>query len=277
MSYNQQMDSTRSVVVNLSDLINVIQDEMGEFIRAPETGLYLPDELEPVLLRGNRYYYEEPKQVQGYRREPVRLPGYPNARYGRWEGYREFYEPVTDFEDVPFTPCDIVEMYDTEYQLYRLVLPHYKAKYVRPEPTIPVMEIKIAHRLLQNEVNRSLAYAKPADLMESIFHEFMRSRYRETSIEDLRRDYEFQESMNTVHEAMADAREALATILRGNNYRLCTTRVIDHYTVSIETQGDYRVKEWERIQADPEYEKWRVMKESGEWDRFLESNERKNR
>jgi hypothetical protein len=263
------------VQVDIHDIACLIEDELGKLLKPYPEGLYLPNDLEPVMVKGNRYYYETQIQEDGESNSSRRGYVYLNKTSGRWRGYKKLYEPVKAFEDVLESPYDIVRLTDYVANTYQVVLPHHMTKFAMIKPNVPISGVKIALDMMQTEMECTTnirSIRKPRRSMEEIVAPYLLDRYQD--IERLKGSRNFEELMNDLFDASLQMLQAVRDFTAANSYQLCVLRQLGVYTYSLETNGDFRIKEWSAITEDPEYQRWRESQVTGEWDRFLSERER---
>lgn len=298
----QQLDTRQSIIIDAHDAAHFIESMLQQVLNPPTPGLYLPDQLEPVLKVGGSYWYEKTvfietaidvsqamnrdASLQGpviYNNEQPLV----NLRTTPWQYYRYEYIPVTNMQEVQLTPWDILDSNpDIDPRPKRVLLTHHDAKLVSPAPTLPVIGLKIVQQLLNNEIVRSRAFgAKSPSSIEDIVTPFLQAQYQGVVVEHnhygqpvlttphIRNDRWFQETLSMVFDAVLPLAISVREQLRNNPYQMCTINHRHGFQFSIEQLGDYRIMEWEKLQNDPEFHRWQNARNTGHWDQFATKQE----
>lgn len=300
---SHQLDIRNSHYSNLHDIAHSIQNSLQDVLRDPEAGVYLPNQLEPVMRAGYPYWYQEAvflskaQQTVAVRTETDVGPYAFTAELIQphnqpWQYYRYNYIRVENFEQVLTTPWDVVDMgmsfysppYNpndsfpgTDAQPRSVVLPRHMAAHASLRPTLPWAGIKIAYQIIENEISSTRLFNKaPRSLLiEEIIAPFISEAYLDArlpdraKIEHLRTDPWFNLTFNGIFEQMLLVLQPIRNALRNNGYQMCTVNYMDGYELRIDHLGDHRIHEWECITRDPAYQRFLQAKADGSWDRFV--------
>jgi hypothetical protein len=291
---SHQLDIRHSYFADIHDVAHAIQTTLATVLREPDKGVYLPNQLEPVMRAGYPYWYQETvflNKVQHVER-PNPEPGmYPVMEELRrlnnqpWQYYRYNYIRVENFEQVLTTPFDVVDMglgfvapyynpHDefpgSDAQPRRTVLPHHRAHEATLTPTLPWAGIRIAHQMIENEISSTRYFGNsPAKTLEEIALPFVSEAYLPPTIPDsakidhMRSDRWFHQALNNIFENMLLVLTPIRNVLRNNPYQMCSVNYNDGYQIRIDQLGDYRIHEWERIVNDPDYQQFLRAKANG--------------
>jgi hypothetical protein len=277
------------------DTAHMVQNAFGAMLKPPKAGLYLPNQLEPVLVEGGTYWYEKPVLQQGFdapktaiNMEPTEVYTYTGKAIvgdvlsGRqaapWQYYRYEYQPVFSLEQVPYMPWDVIDINpDFDPRPKRVLLPHHLGKTASLFPDMPVMGMKVAMAIVQHDINSSRAFAnRTAVLLEEVVLPFLQlptlSRHVRP-VDHLRQDRWFQDTLSLVFDGMLTVISPIRDLIRHNPFQICTITVHDGYQLRIDQLGDYRIREWETITGDPEYQRWLQARTNGDWDRYVGEQE----
>lgn len=297
---SQQLETRQSVYVDAYDLAHLIESALAIVLAPPAAGLYLPNQLDPVLKVGGNYCYEKPVFLETVQDATVTtnrdLAGAPtiydsrpllNVRTTPWQYYHYEYIPVINLEEVPMTPWDVVHgrsMY--ENQPPSVVLPRHLAPLTSTTPPLPVVGLKIAQEIVRNEIDGSRAFnQKTVRPLEDIVIPFFRAEYQGVKHEydrygaviatthHMQSDRWLQDTLSLVYDAMRHVIDPIRTQLRNNPYQMCSVHHHDGYQLRVEQLGDWRIMEWEQLQADPEFQRWKQLRSNGTWDRVVSEQE----
>lgn len=309
---SQQTDIRQSYLADVYDIAHYIQTVLEPVLRPPEPGVYLPNQLDPVLRIDRSYWFQEPVAVNTAQQSvAVRVNDTYHPTFYHvgditrptnqpWQYFRYNYIPVTHLEQTLNAPWDVVEMepgflppyYNpndafpgSDKQPKHVALPHHLMPQASLAPALPVVGIKIAQLLLENEVasTRRFNHSR-AKLIEEIVLPFIDDKFlivhpklgetmAHAQIEFLRDEPWFQRALSGVFDSMLMMLVPVRDMLRHNAYQICTVQYQDGYTVRIDQLGDYRIHEWERIENDPDYVRWQRMRANGTWDRIVREQE----
>lgn len=305
----QSFEARHTYIVNVEDVANHIQLLLEGVLNPPEKGLYLPNQVDPILRQGRDYWYQQPvfvnmaQQQVAVREEEQRYPspyyhGEVLKQHSQpWQYYRYNYIHVDNFEQVMTTPFDIVEMehgfippYYNQHDEFPgsdkqprcVILPRYLASQGLLVPNVSVAGIKIAQLMIDNEVNGSRAYQHiRMKTIEEIVLPFLNPQYLSTptnprqqslasvQLDFLRSDTWFQRVLSGVFDSMLTIVAPIRAMLRENPYEILTVNYREGYDIHIERLGDYRIQEWERTMQDPNYQRFLRARSDGTWDRFV--------
>jgi hypothetical protein len=306
---SHQLDIRHSHYSDLHDVAHSIQNSLQDVLREPEAGVYLPNQLEPVMRAGYPYWYQEAvflskAQPERTDQSPSLNPILEKIRRSNnqpWQYYRYNYIRVENFEQVLTTPWDVVDMgmyfypppYNpndafpgTDAQPRSVVLPRHLAAMASLRPTLPWAGIKIAYQIIENEIASTRQFNKQARslLIEEIIAPFISEAYLDprlperAKVEHLRSDPWFNMTFNGIFEHMLLVLQPIRNALRHNGYQMCTVNYLDGYELRIDQLGDHRIHEWECITRDPAYQRFLQAKADGSWDRFVsEQDEARSR
>lgn len=289
----QQLDTRQNVLIDAYDAAHLVQSLLEPILMPPAQGVYLPDQLDPVLRAGCSYWYEKPEFVEsvvegvatinkdiqqfgGYGQTPVIYGDQPMVKLHTtpWQYYHYVYIPVTNFSEVSLSPWDIVDVNpNLDVRPKRVVLPHHLAPRVVMQPTLPVNGLKIVKAVLANEIDISRAFStdRRGQLLEEIIFPMTRPEFQ--NLEHMQRDRWIQDSLALVYDGLMPMISAVRVFTRDNPYQMCSIYHHDGYQLRVEQLGDYRIMAWEQITADPEYQRWLRARANGDWDRYVSQQE----
>jgi hypothetical protein len=284
-SASQQLDIRHSYFADVHDIAHGIQSTLEMVLREPEKGIYLPNQLDPVLRADHEYWYQQPV--------PIHQTTKPNSLYGdvltvhnqSWQYYRYHYVRVENLEAVLSTPYDVVDMGvgfrppyyhptdplpGSDAQPRATVLPHNRAHEASLTPTLPWAGIKIVHQMIDNEIASTRYFNHtPGRLIEEIVMPFISATYLPITLSDrdkiehLKTDPWFIRAFSGIFEEMRFVLAPIRDALRHNPYQMCTVNYLDGYQIRVDQLGDYRIHEWERIMNDPDYQRFLRAKADG--------------
>jgi hypothetical protein len=297
---SRQLEVHHSFISDVFDVAHYIQGVLEPVLKAPEAGLYLPGQVDPVLRADREYWYQEPISIQqASRSAPVRTfdaPYNPSPFHTGpvvqlhnqpWQYYRYNYIRVNNLEQVITSPWDVVEMphgfippyfspnddmSGTDALPMRVALTSHLAHMCSLTPDVPFAGIKLAKLMLDNEIVATRSFnPSPGKTIEQLITPFISEHYLPPDLSDLDKyehileDAWFRRAMNKICESMATVLAPLRNGLYGDSYQMFTAQYQDGFTIRIDQLGDYRIHEWERIVNDPEYQRWLRAKADGSW------------
>lgn len=288
----QQLETRQSILIDTYDVAHFVQSMLDPVLLPFTPGLYLPNQLEPVLRVGGSYWYEKTvfleREIEAKvspNIDVVQYGGYgvSSTIYGDqpvvklhttpWQYYRYEYVPVTNLHEVTLSPWDVIDVnpqFDPRPK--RVLLPHHLASSASLQPTLPVVALQLIQQLVSNEIEGSRAYRTGrAATIEEILFPFLRPEYQ--AMQHLKDDRWFQETLSLVFDAMIPVLGPIRDQLRHNPYQMCSVHHHDGYQLRVEQLGDYRIMAWEQITADPEYQRWLQARANGDWDRYVSVQE----
>jgi hypothetical protein len=314
---SRQLEVHHTYISDVYDVAHYIHNTLEPVAHPLDAGLYLPGQLDPVLRADREYWYQEPVAVnQAHQSVAVRdndaynpTPWYhgdaTRSHNQPWQYYRYNYIRVQNLEQALSTPWDVVEMPHnfippyfnkndafpgSDEQPRRVVLPAHLAHQATLKPTLPVMGLKLAKAMIENEITSSRSFNQlPAKTIEELVLPFIDEQFlpnhptrvdsvQTLSLEYLRNDPWFQRQLNGIYDSMQLVLEPVRHMLRANPFLMFTVNYQDGFNIRIDQLGDYRIHEWERLVNDPEYQRWQRARADGSWDRFTgEQDENKSR
>lgn len=280
-----QLDIRRSVQVDVYDAAHGIQHLLDPVLAPPEVGVYLPDQLEPVLRQGAPYWFEKPVELESDIKTSINMtPSVIGVVGGTlmyagdsimvkqrqpWKYYRYEYIPMMNLEEALLSPWDIVDRNPIlDQRPKNVVLPHHLAVQASMTSDLPVTGLKLTQQIIQTEIDTSRAYnPRRSVLLEELVLPFLQPQYQ--ALEHIRSDRWFQENLSVVFDMMAPILAPIRDALRHNPYQMCVVKHHDRYLLRVDQLGDFRIMEWERITSDPDYQRWLQLKNNGEWERYV--------
>lgn len=285
---SQQLDPRASFYIDLYDIAHLIEHLLGPVLVPPEAGLYLPNQLEPVLKQGVQYWYEKTTMLEAG--TPGHLTSHrinmnlhtaqngtlyggevmtPHAQTKPWGYYSYEYIPVGNVEEAILSPWDVVNvnpMVDSRSK--HTVLPRHLAAVAAITPSVPMQGIKIAIALITSELDNTRAYIRrPPATIEEVILPFINQTYQ--NLDHIRKDRWFQDMFTSIFDASLQYISSARSVFRDNPYSIFSFKQHDAYQLRIDQLGDHRIMEWEQITQDPEYQRWQRARNNGEWDRHV--------
>lgn len=310
MSYQppaRTLDTRRSLILDIYDIAHYVEQILGQALKPPAEGVYLVGQMEPAMVPGREYWFEQPTLVEA---PPVTMVkkkinmDMVEDRAGRlvldqpllyqapepqpWSYYQYNYTPVANLAQVQGSPWDVVSCNPHfSNQVKQVIVPHHLANTVMYTPDIPVIGLKIVKAVLQMDIDNSRAYrADPAPLrIEKIIHPFIDERWLppppswnkrhggNTDLEYMNNDAWFVNSLNMVFDALLPFMTPIREVMRHNPYQIATVDFTDTYQLMLNQGGDYRVHEYNTLMADPQYRIWQQARANGDWDRYITNQE----
>lgn len=283
-----QLQSKSSFYIDVHDVAHQIEQLLATVLRGYEPGVWLPDQVEPVMRAGQQYWFEKAVQLEGvsflegaatsrinmslqtdnrgflYGGDPI-LPR-PQTPWSYWSHQ---YIPVNRFEEVMVTPYDVVDVNpNLSSAIKRVVLPHHLSHQATFKPQVPAQGIRIVEAIINTEIEATRAWTSVRPMiLEEVLLPFVHSRFAD--VEHMCRDVWFSNTLAILFDNLRPIIAPLQAQLRAQPFEMYRVNYFDNYQIVLERLGDYRIFEWERIISDPAYQQWSTARSTGQWEQFV--------
>jgi len=277
---SSQLQVKSSFYIDIYEIAHFIQDLLSPVLRAPEVGLYLPNQVEPVLKQGMEYWFERPVETEAFVSNRVNMglrtvngfldPGEVLKTTTPWNYWTYDYLPVQTFEEVILSPFDVVNVNPFfTANPKRVVLSHSLAALASVTPTVPVIGIRFMEAIVTAEIESSRGWVnRRCDSLEEILLPFLLNDY--ASLNHVRNEEWFQQNLALISDHLQNIIIPLRDMLRGDPFEMYQVSYDDNFQISLYRLGDYRVAEYERITSDPQYQQWLNLRTSSAWDQMVD-------
>ena len=280
---SSQLQAKNSFYIDIYEIAHFIESLLSPVLRAPDVGLYLPNQVEPVLKQGVQYWFERPVETEAFVSNRVNMAlestnGFLHAgdvlkTTTPWNYWTYEYYPVETFEEVTLSPFDVVDVNPNfSAKMKHVVLPHHLANLVSLTPTVPVIGIRLMEAIVSAEIESTRGWLnRPCDSLEEILMPFLLNSF--ANLQHIQNDPWFQESLAMLTDNMQNIIVPLRDMLRIDPFEMYQVSYSDNFQISLYRLGDYRVQEWERITSDPQYQHYLALRNSSAWNQIVQQQE----
>ena len=237
---SSQLNLRHVYILDVRSVAISVEEALASFnLLPPEPpSLFLPHKPDPVLVQGNRYWYETVEAVT----HPSSFDAY--AQLATAHRYR--YYPVVDINAVAQQLWDIVDRDDGQG---KLVVSHREVHLLSPTPTMARVGLKILRDAIDDEVRGTRAYEVGLRVrtIEELVIPYTLFKGQDST--DVRDNIHYIEMFTFMYEQIQTIRNEIREFLHGNPYAICEIDQINSYTFQINVMGDHRILEWEKHKA----------------------------
>lgn len=231
---NKSVQLKRLAIIGITDLAAFIEQVLQAWLPPYPQGIYLPNQLEPVLTPGNNYFFE------------AVLPNEPgNEWLVNRASYHYGYIPVGDLVNVIGSPWDVVDAAKDG----KVVMSRRDTKAATPAPTKPLRGAKIAYDIICNYVYSKLAYAKIGELkIEEIIESHLHEQAQ--AVHDIINNPLLERISHDIFDQFLDTFQRIKSFMGDNYFLMHELSYANPMELHLEQKGDFRVYDWTRRMVD---------------------------